>query len=226
MVTHPERRAATQAAILDAAESAFAELGFAGARVDAIAREAGIRRASLFHYYPDKQALHAAVIERRVLPYLEQIAKLLEAGEATPAPADLAARSAGGLALVVEGISLQADFVLRHPRTAKIFLRELLDQAPGRPSPLAEAARSIIDRVARFLEARGREGLCDPVDPETLVHAVAGATLLHLMSRPAAPGEADPDEDALAAHKSHLAGLVTRLLGIEPSADRAPDPAE
>ena len=54
MTRDPE---AARRRILDAAIDAFARHGFAGARIDGIAREAGLNKRMLYHYFGDKQAL-------------------------------------------------------------------------------------------------------------------------------------------------------------------------
>ena len=51
-------------AILDAAETAFAEHGFDGARTDLIAKISGYNSGLLFHYFDDKLNLYAEVIKR------------------------------------------------------------------------------------------------------------------------------------------------------------------
>jgi AcrR family transcriptional regulator len=53
-----------QARILAAAADVFAESGFAGARVDAIARRARLNKRLLYHYVGNKAALLEAVLER------------------------------------------------------------------------------------------------------------------------------------------------------------------
>lgn len=60
------RRSSEQqkARILDAAASAFAAAGFAGARVDAIAAAAGVNKRLLYHYVGAKDVLLSAVLER------------------------------------------------------------------------------------------------------------------------------------------------------------------
>lgn len=50
--------------ILDAATAVFAEAGFAGARVDEIARRAGINKAMIYYHIGDKKALYASVLHR------------------------------------------------------------------------------------------------------------------------------------------------------------------
>src|SRR3989440_12181431 len=51
-------------AILNAAEQVFAEHGFDGARVDAIAETAGYNKSLLFQYFDDKLGLYEAVTRR------------------------------------------------------------------------------------------------------------------------------------------------------------------
>jgi len=50
-------------AILQAALEEFGANGLDGARVDAIARNAGVNKALVYYYFQDKQALYAAVLE-------------------------------------------------------------------------------------------------------------------------------------------------------------------
>jgi AcrR family transcriptional regulator len=62
-VRDPER---TQERILAAALTEFASKGFAGARVDAIARAAGVNKRMLYHYFGHKQGLFRAVLLRKI----------------------------------------------------------------------------------------------------------------------------------------------------------------
>lgn len=52
-----------RAAILAAAERAFAKSGLAGARTESIAAEAGVNKALLYYYFNSKERLYEAVIE-------------------------------------------------------------------------------------------------------------------------------------------------------------------
>lgn len=54
--------ARTKAAILVAGRAEFAERGFEGARVDAIAERAGANKRLLYHYFGNKEALYEAVL--------------------------------------------------------------------------------------------------------------------------------------------------------------------
>src|ERR1700693_5658278 len=58
---------ATKAAIVDAAVEEFAALGLAGARIDEIARAAGVNKALLYYYFESKEHLYEGVIEQMFL---------------------------------------------------------------------------------------------------------------------------------------------------------------
>ena len=52
--------------IVDEATRLFAERGYAGASMADLAERVGLRKASLFHHFPSKELLYAAVLERPV----------------------------------------------------------------------------------------------------------------------------------------------------------------
>src|ERR1700689_3817825 len=60
---NPER---TRERILSAALKEFAAKGFAGARVDVIARSADINKRMLYHYFGDKEKLFRAVLRHKI----------------------------------------------------------------------------------------------------------------------------------------------------------------
>jgi AcrR family transcriptional regulator len=55
--------ARTRAKIMEAARDEFAAHGFAGARIEAIARRAGLSKQLLYHYFPSKEALFDEILE-------------------------------------------------------------------------------------------------------------------------------------------------------------------
>ena len=75
-----ERTSFTEKAILDAAESVFARHGLAGTRVREIAAAAGVNGATLYNYYPSKNALYEAVLDRG----LAQLVTMVEGFSAGP----------------------------------------------------------------------------------------------------------------------------------------------
>src|SRR4051812_22515814 len=64
----PEERPAQ---ILEAAFEVFAEHGLAAARLDDIAKRAGVSKGTIYSYFPNKEALFREVIRSTVVPKIE-----------------------------------------------------------------------------------------------------------------------------------------------------------
>ncbi|MEW2353147.1 TetR/AcrR family transcriptional regulator [Spirillospora sp. NPDC029432] len=75
--------------ILDAAFTVFAREGYPQARVDQIAAEAGVAKATVYNHFGDKACLFreaiAALSERALARNLAAVARLAEAGDDLPA---------------------------------------------------------------------------------------------------------------------------------------------
>ncbi len=73
-----EKTAITKEKILNAAEMEFAKCGLAAARVDVIAKEAGVNKQLIYAHFESKENLYAVVLEKvyaRVSEYESTIAK-------------------------------------------------------------------------------------------------------------------------------------------------------
>lgn len=57
--------------IIDAAFQIFSDLGLEGARLDEIARLAGVSKGTIYLYFPSKEELFRAVIEAKVISVIE-----------------------------------------------------------------------------------------------------------------------------------------------------------
>ena len=57
---------ATRARILAAAEELFADSGFAGTRIDAVAARSGANKRMIYHYFGGKEALFESVLRHRL----------------------------------------------------------------------------------------------------------------------------------------------------------------
>jgi len=63
--------------ICHAALEVFAEKGFAAAKLDEIARRAGVSKGTLYLYFEDKQELFRAVVRNAIAPNIEAVAGAL-----------------------------------------------------------------------------------------------------------------------------------------------------
>src|SRR3984957_14732707 len=81
--------------VLDAAAVAFAEKGYLGASIRDIAERLGIRGASLYYYFPSKEAALLAICKLGVLDFIDNLRDILARDE--PAPEKLRAAIANHL---------------------------------------------------------------------------------------------------------------------------------
>lgn len=140
--------AATRARILEAGRAAFAREGFAGARVDAIARAAGTNVQMLYRYFGDKEGLYRAVLEA-TYAHLRAMEQGLELATLSP--------EAGIRRLVdftFDYLQTTPDFVaiIRNENMAGASFARQMPQLNAAVRPLLEA---IDDLLARGL-AQGR----------------------------------------------------------------------
>ena len=67
--------------ICAAALEVFADKGFAAARLDEIARRAGVSKGTLYLYFEDKETLFRAVVRDTIAPNIEAVRLAIEAAE-------------------------------------------------------------------------------------------------------------------------------------------------
>ncbi|GAB6036218.1 hypothetical protein JCM15519_07770 [Fundidesulfovibrio butyratiphilus] len=153
-----------QEAILDAAAQVFAEKGFAGARVEGIARAAGMNKAMLYYRVGDKARLYELV----VLGFFERLATTIERTAAVPGPpAEVLGRI----------LSTLAELFLQNPRLPRIMAWELA--SGGENMPLAVITRW--ERVFKsILPLAERAGL----DPVCTYFSVAGSLVFQFLTQP------------------------------------------
>lgn len=171
--------------ILDAALTEFTDQGFEAARMEDIAKAAGISKAAIYLYFPSKSALLEALIEAKIAPLARQVQQLSAAGLANPR---LALRTLATLAAhriadptifavprLVIGLSgrfpevaeYYRDHVVEHARAAlEALVQAGIDQGVFRKVDARAATRAMIGPL--FFEAmwthvlRGESALSDP----------------------------------------------------------------
>ncbi len=70
----------TYSLILESAERQFARFGYSRVTMEDIAAEAGFRKASLYYYFPTKEELFQAVLDRKYEEFRRQVELLLSNG--------------------------------------------------------------------------------------------------------------------------------------------------
>jgi AcrR family transcriptional regulator len=189
--------------ICGAALEVFAEKGFAAARLDEIARRAGVSKGTLYLYFKDKEDLFRAVVRDTVAPNIEAVQQAV-LGATLPFSevahmflsrfADVATRvPVGAVAKMVIGESRN------FPELAKVWH----DQVASR------ALAMLATLIARAQE-RGevREG-----DPRLHAFTLVGPMLMGVLWRetlqPAGGAPLDLDKLARQHAETVLAGLLT-----------------
>lgn len=163
----------TRTRLLDAAERAFAEAGLAGARVNAIAAEAGANKAMLYYYFGDKEGLYNAVLER-VFAQVSAVVAEVEASGAQGAEAQLRRFSEGYAAILAE-----------HPHLVRLMVRSLLDDAPAQTARLGPRMREVVPRVAAAVSAgQARGELRAAVNPALVAPTLVGPLVFFELARP------------------------------------------
>jgi AcrR family transcriptional regulator len=117
--------AGAREAILNAAEEVFAEHGFDGARIDAIAKASGYNSSLLFHYFGDKLGLYTEVVKRTDREITEFQVRML-----TPLLEDetIASNAQAFKALLEMIVTILFDYLVAHPHLMHMLLWE---QAEG-----------------------------------------------------------------------------------------------
>ena len=170
-LTLKDRRSQTIDRILQAATKEFAEAGFAGARVDEIAKSAGVNKATLYYHIGDKKALYAQVIHHLFGNTVEQFNRSITAAQS---PED-------NLKAFIQTIAGMVD---QHPELAAIMLREQASGGKHFPEMVAQDLAQIIGILAEILDNGVRSGAFRKTVPFIVHMMIIGAIVLFKMSSP------------------------------------------
>ena len=136
-----------QAVILKAAAEIFAEHGFAGARVEAIAQAAGINKAMLYYRVGDKARLYELVI----VEYYRQAVQAAEEAAAGPG---------GPQARLSRVINALAGIFAADPLLPRIMAWEVTSGGANLPPCLPKFMQRLLGVVAPLARAMGLDPFC------------------------------------------------------------------
>jgi TetR/AcrR family transcriptional regulator len=158
----PSIREINERTILKAAESVFAERGFSGATVSMIAARAGAPKANVHYYFPTKEGLYRAVVERVLTAWLDAAASF----DASDDPVDA----------LTAYIGAKMDLAREMPLSSQIYASEMMHGAPVvqdyLETTLADWVRSRSAAVRRWIA----EGKLRPVEPKVLFYMIWATT--------------------------------------------------
>jgi len=165
----------SRAAILNAAVAEFAEHGIAGARTDAIAREARVNKALLYYYFKDKDALYEAVLDHvfsglraRVMPVLES---------------DLAPRQK-----MLEYLGTYFDYIATNPRFPRVVQSEWTRSGAKGSAAMQRVARQyfrpIFEKLVEVLREGTAAGEFRALNPLDFLPSVVGIIIFYFSAAP------------------------------------------
>ncbi len=161
----------TANAILDAVTGVFAEKGYNGARVDELAKAAGVNKATLYYQIGDKEALYHAVLERE----FHQIADTIE--QAVLASSDCEEQ-------IRNFISTFAACISESGHIAQLMLREIVSGG----SHLPDTALAQMGRVLSLLTNALQQGVENqrfrPINIFMLHMMIVGSLGLYAVNEP------------------------------------------
>ncbi len=155
-------RRENERAILEAAESVFAEFGYRGATTSLIAERAGIPKPNLHYYFPTKEALYREVVDNIFNIWLDAADSFDDCDD----PAEALTRY----------ISKKMDISRDHPMGSKVWANEILQKAPVIHDYLETVLKDWTNSRVAIIQRWIDEGRIDPVNPETLLYMIWATT--------------------------------------------------
>jgi TetR/AcrR family transcriptional regulator len=198
----PESIRSTRDQILDEALRCFAERGYDGTSLNDIAAGVGIRRPSLLHHFPSKEALYGDVFERLISEWLERLEGAISSTAEGWDKAELVLRA---------GLDLFADT----PDYVRIMRREALDGGVHLGIDLSGVLRPLFDSAAQYLDDQMEAGVFRRHDSRQLLITGYGAILSYFSDAPFIDGLLDAnamDRLNVEKHREHVISFFRAAL--------------
>lgn len=165
----------TEELILDAAMKVFTRKGFAAARMEEIAKEAGINRALLHYYHRDKQTMFNRIFESRFKEFFKGLFVIFESDNIS----------------LFEKIKRMVDHeistLIKHPDLARFIITEIAQS----PDLLIEYGKKLGVNPRMFIEAFEKqvvkevnEGVIKPIDGKQLLINIMSLCIYPFVARP------------------------------------------
>jgi AcrR family transcriptional regulator len=193
----------TSERILDAALASFATRGYEATSLDALAESLGVRKQSILYWFPSKEALLEAVIDR-------------SAGELRDALEGSLDRAGNGWARVEAVVRSVFRLAARRPELLGL-LREVSRLGPPAATRLVEALDPLVQRASSFLDAEMSAGHMRKHEPRLLLLAIYSSVvgMVTEVEVLKAFGE-EPTARSLVRRRSEILAFLHRALVIGP----------
>lgn len=167
----PALPATTAETILDAASALFAEKGYEGARVEELARAAGVNKATLYYQIGDKEALYHAVITRVLARTADEVCARVAA-------------TTGCEEQIRRYIQIFARNTGTMRYAAPIMLREVASGGRNLPESAIRQMGRLLGALSGALAEGERLGLFRPVNGFMVHMMIIGSLMLYSANEP------------------------------------------
>jgi TetR/AcrR family transcriptional regulator len=165
----------SRAAILQAAAHEFAEHGIAGARTDAIAKEAKVNKALLYYYFRDKETLYAAVLEEAFSGLKATVFRVLDG--------DLPTREK-----MMAYVGAYFDFIASNQMYPRLMQREMMRAREGQSQHIDKVIKNYIQPIFLRVGELMRKGIAGgefrKVDPVHFVPSMVAMIVFYFSTAP------------------------------------------
>jgi TetR/AcrR family transcriptional regulator len=199
------RGAASRESLLQAARTAFAERGLEGARVDDIAKRAGVNKQLVYHYFGSKEGLYTAALEE----VYNEIRQREQALDLSRFPAEEAVRRL---------IEFSFDYLAENPDFVALVTDENVHGARhlNDSGKALRVNRPIIDLLEATLERGASEGVFRRgLDPFHVYLSIAGASFFYFSNKHTLGrifGRSLDTADAIAERRAHLVDFILNAI--------------
>ena len=149
-------------AILEAGLDVFSQNGFRGATLDQIADVAGLSKPNLLYYFPSKDAVYHALLDRLLETWLDPLRHMNPKGDPVTEV----------LSYVRRKLEISRDY----PRESRLFANEILQGAPRMLATIQGPLKTLVDEKAAVLVRWMAEGRIAPVPPVHLIFSIWALT--------------------------------------------------
>lgn len=193
-------RPATAERLLIEAEKLFAAHGFAGVALRDIGRAAALSNAALLHYYPSKERLYRAVLDRVAADMEQAVAPALRS----------ATQPAARFEALFEAF---ADWLETKPDRARLVMRELTENAERIATARHFVMTKLIEGMSQVIVDGQRAGAFRRCDAPLFVFHMIGSLSYFANGLPTIAGIVGRKPDALwQAHRRQTLAHLRRAL--------------
>ncbi len=151
-----------RAAILTAGLDVFSQFGFRGSTLDQIAAAAGLSKPNLLYYFPSKDAIYTALLERLLETWLAPLHQMDKDGDP--------------VAEIVGYARRKLDMSRDYPRESRLFANEIVQGAPHIANHLSGELRVLVEEKAAIIKGWSKAGQIADVDPHHLIFSIWALT--------------------------------------------------